>query len=286
MVAALAVTVTLAGCSTSALIRPDDATFLHASKRLERTMAVVDASGASAGERALFLQAESFYRYRFEPATGRGGAAYAAEAAAAITDFPALQSLAGSMDLAELRLRAADAAVQLWETLLRRYPGSPLRPLALYRLAWAYKNLGASGMPRRSGDEALAELECEAPSSPLVQWTRAVRAVPTKSKDAAAAWSLFPGLGQFYVGEPLNGAVRSAVAVAALTAVVVPLSVAYRRRSELSWDHDWPLLATGFGGLVVLSIDYTTAYEDAMRGVVQWNERAEAAFERVYPDAP
>jgi len=39
-------------------------------------------------------------------------------------------------------------------------------------------------------------------------------------------------------------------------------------------------------GLVVLSIDYTDSYRDAMRGVIQWNERAEAAFEDTHPLAP
>ena len=36
---------------------------------------------------------------------------------------------------------------------------------------------------------------------------------------------------------------------------------------------DAPLLALGLSGLIVLSVDYTTSYEDAMRGVVQWNEK-------------
>jgi hypothetical protein len=76
------------------------------------------------------------------------------------------------------------------------------------------------------------------------------------------------------------------IALAAVTAVAVPLYLGYRRGSDLSWSHDWPLLATGVGGLIVLSIDYTRSYEDAMRGVVQWNERAEAAFEDRHAEAP
>ena len=61
---------------------------------------------------------------------------------------------------------------------------------------------------------------------------------------------------------------------------------ASRGRHDLSWDRDWPLLATGLGGIILLSIDYTTAYQDALRGVVQFNERQEAEFIRRQPDAP
>src|SRR5690349_3415125 len=119
-----------AGCSGSMLIGNQDPTFARAQARLERTASAMDEARPSAGERALFVQAESFYRYRFDPPP-RGAAATLAAAAAAVTDFPAFQSLAGSLDLLDLRLRAPDAAVQLWETLLARYPQSSLRPLTL-----------------------------------------------------------------------------------------------------------------------------------------------------------
>src|SRR5713226_9205262 len=109
------------GCTTSALIRRDDPVFARATTRMERTISEVEATGGGPAERSLFLQAEAFYRYRFEPPR-RGGTSFLAEAAAAITDFRALQSLAGSLNLLDLRLRAADAAVQLWETFLQRYP--------------------------------------------------------------------------------------------------------------------------------------------------------------------
>src|SRR5262249_47288722 len=124
----IALVVIASGCARSALIEPSDVTFARATARMERTIAEVDATDASPTERALFVMAEGLYRYRFE-AGARGGAAFAAEAAAAVTDFPALQSLAGSLDLADLRVRAVDGAVQVWETLLRRDPHSPLRPL-------------------------------------------------------------------------------------------------------------------------------------------------------------
>jgi hypothetical protein len=275
----------LASCSSSVLVRPDDQAFERAVTRLERTSARVEALHAPAREAAIFLQAEGFYRYRFTPPP-RGALSYLAEVAAAATDFPAFQSLAGSLDLLDLRLRSDDAAVQLWETLLANHPTTSLRPLTLYRLGWAYRSSGASGFPRESGDEAFDALIVQAKGTPLAALALEAKAVPWKSKDSAAGWSVVPGLGQFYVGEKLSGTVRLAVALAALAAIVVPVYVGYQRRSDLSWEHDWPLLVTGVGGLIVLSIDYTQSYEDAMRGVVQWNERAEAAFDDAHPDAP
>src|SRR5436190_525598 len=135
-----------AGCGSSVLIRRDDAIFTAAQARLVATAARIEGEKASQEERALFLQAESLYRYRFQPPR-RGALAYLAEGAAAIADLPALQSLAGSLDLSDLRLRTYDGAVQLWETLLERHPGTTLRPLTLYRLGWAYRSVGASGLP-------------------------------------------------------------------------------------------------------------------------------------------
>jgi hypothetical protein len=283
-VLAFALLLALGGCSSSVLIRADDVTFDRATRRMESTAARVEALNATPTERALFLQAEAFYRYRFTPPP-RSTFSYVAEIAAATTDFPAFQSLAGSLDLLDLRLRANDAAVQLWETLLFHHPATPLRPLALYRLGWAYRCTGASGLPRLSGDEAFAALVDAAPGTPLAALARDARRVPWKSKGSAAAWSVVPGLGQLYVGEKLSGAVRLTVALSALAAIAIPAYVGYRR-SNLTWQRDWPLLATGVGGLIVLSIDYTSSYEDAMRGVVQFNEGAEAAFEDAHPDAP
>src|SRR6266446_1432241 len=144
----------MGGCSTpSALIRADDQAFSQSQQRLQRTIILVDEAKPQPVERALFLQAESFYRYRFETPP-HNTMSYLAEGAAVITDFPALQSLAGSFDLVDLRLRASDSAIQLWETLLSRYPQTTLRPLTLYRLGWAYRNASAAGFPRQSPDEA------------------------------------------------------------------------------------------------------------------------------------
>jgi hypothetical protein len=275
----------LPACASSVLVDASDATFDRAQRRLQNTTAAVEALAPPRDERTLFLQGESLYQYRFAPRP-RGGLSYVAEAAAAITDFPALQAFAGSVDLVDLRLRASDSAVQLWETLLLRHPHSVLRPLTLYRLGWAYRTSGVEGLPRASGDEAFDALVAEAPGTPLAALALEAKAVPFKKKSTAAGLSLVPGLGQFYVGEKLSGTARLAVALAALAAITVPVYVAFDRRTDLTWQRDWPLLATSVAGLVALSIDYTSSYQDAMRGVILSNERAEAAFQDGHPAAP
>ncbi len=284
---ALATVVVIAatGCAGSVLMRPDDATFGGAQARLVATAVLIDQEQPPPAERWLYLQAESYYRYRFE-FPPRSALSYVAQAAAATTDFPAFQALAGSLDLLDLRLKSYDGAVQMWETLLARYPQSRLRPLTLYRLGWAYRSSGVAGFPRTSGDEAFDLLVKEDPGSELSRLATEAKATPWKSKGTATGLSVVPGFGQFYVGERLNGTVRLAVALAAVAAVVLPSVVAYQRRSDLSWGRDWPLFASALGGLIVLNIDYTTAYEDALRGVVQWNERTESRFLDAHPDAP
>jgi hypothetical protein len=68
--------------------------------------------------------------------------------------------------------------------------------------------------------------------------------------------------------------------------VAVPAVEAYNRQQDLNWNRDWPLLLTGLAGLVVLNVDYTQAYQDAMKGVVEFNESAADEFERAHPEAP
>jgi hypothetical protein len=275
----------LSGCSGSLLIRPDDSTFPKAQQHLASTIQTVAQLGAAPAERALFLQAESFYRYRFD-APPRSLGSYAAEAAAAITDFPAFQSLAGSLDLLDLRYRAPDSAVQLWETLLEKYPQTPLRSLTLYRLGWAYRSAGASGLPRQSPDDAFDQLIREQPATALAGLARDAKSVSWKSKSTAAVRSLIPGLGQMYLGESRSGWTRLGIAAAAL-AVVVASGYAATRRSDGQFGRsNLPLVVTGVAGLVVLSFDYTSSYEDAMAGVVRWNERAESDFELSHPSSP
>jgi hypothetical protein len=275
----------LSGCTSSFAIQRSDPTFTAAQARLVRAAKWVDAAQPSEPERTLFLQAEAFYNYRFGYPR-RGVLGYLAQAAAAVTDLPALQSLAGSLDLIDLRLRAYDGAVHLWESLLLQYPDGALRPLALYRLGWAYRSAGAEGLPRANGDEAFDLLIREHPDSPLAGWSKEAKTIAWKSKSKATAWSIVPGLGQMYVGEYGNGAVRLIVALGSAAMVLAPTALAIERREELSWGRDWPLLLTGVVGLIGLSFDYTAAYQDALRGVVRFNEVREQEFARRHPEAP
>jgi hypothetical protein len=277
--------VVLGGCSSSVIVRTDDSAFLQAQDRLRRVESQIDELEPKAVERALFLQGESFYRYRFAPPP-RNFVSHLATTMAVAIEPPMLQALAGSLDLIELRLRACDGAVHLWESLLAHHPRTKLRPLVLYRLGWAYRNTGVSGLPRESGDEAFDQLIREQPHSDLAGLAQKAKLTPSKSKEAATAWSLVPGLGQMYVGEVANGAARLAVALASAAMIVAPALIAYRRRDDLTWGGDWPLLATGVAGVVILSVDYTTAFQDALRGVVEFNERVAADFERRHPEAP
>ncbi|HEY7372668.1 MAG TPA: hypothetical protein VIF57_10950 [Polyangia bacterium] len=281
----LAAGLTATACGHSSLIRPDDPVLADSQRRLAATAAAVEASGAPPAERVLFMQAEGFYRYRFQP-PHRNLASTAAVVAAVVTELPAFQALAGSLDLDDLRVRSADGAIHLWETLLARDPHTALRPLTLYRLGWAYRNAGAAGLPRASGDEAWSELMAAAPASPLASLAAQARREPWKSKDTATRLSLLPGLGQFYLGQALSGSVRLAIGLGSLALIAVPLYAAYQRRHDLSWSHDWPLLAAGIGGVIVLSVDYTLSYQDAMRGVVESNDRVEADFDARHPEAP
>jgi hypothetical protein len=282
----LAAALSLAACSSSSVVvKRDDGEFARAMSRWRATDAQVKAASAGPDESTLFMMGEGLYRYRlrFPERTLR---VYAAQAAAVAIELPALQAVAGSMDLFQLRLKTADGAVQIWETLLDWYPRTSLRPLALYRLGWAYRNTSAGGFPRDSGDDALDLLMRENAGSPLAQLAAEVRQTPWKSTEAATAWSIVPGLGQLYVGERASGIIRLGVALASVAMLAAPALLAYQHRSELTWRHDWPLLASALGGLIVLSIDYTLAYEDAIRGVIEFNERQELAFDRRHPDAP
>ncbi len=275
------------GCSSASVLVPTgDPAFRASQARLARTAeALTKQEGVPLVERTLFLQAESFYRYRFEPPP-RKLSTYLAQAAAVAVEFPTFQALASALDLFELRLKAPDGAVQLWESLLTDHPATKLRPWALYRLGWAYRNVGAAGFPHEDGDAAWDDLIAEQPGTALAALALEAKATPWKSKDAATGWSLVPGAGQIYVGETWNGVARVAVALAAAALIVVPGVVLANRRDDLDWGRDWPLVATGLGGIIVLSVHYTLAYQDALRAVVQYNERVEADFDRRHPDAP
>ncbi len=271
----------LNGCaSNTVLIRQDDQTFARAQKQLQRTEKTVDELKPDPSERTLFLQAESFYRYRFSPPK-RSAEKFMAEAAAAITDFPGFQSLAGSLDLQDLRFRAPDSAVQLWETLLQQHPHTNLRPLTLYRLGWAYRSVGVQGLPRSSPDDAFNELISEQPNSSLAKFAQEAKNVPWKSKETAAVRSLIPGFGQIYLGETRSGLTRLGIAIAALIAVAAPVYAASQGHKVSTFS-----AAAGVVGLIVLTFDFTISYEDARHGVVLWNERAESQFDLSHPSAP
>ena len=281
--AAAALLCALAGCGGSALIRRDDEAYRRSLEHLQRTRQLVAESQAPDEDQAIFLQAEGLFRYRFAP-PGRGFGSYLAQTMAAAVDFPVLDSLAGALDLYSLRLKSYDGAAQLWETLLARSPSTPLRPLALYRLGWAYRNSIASGLPGGS-DQAFDELARHA-GSPLAPLAAEARQTAWRSQGRATALSLVPGMGQIYAGETRNGAVRLAIALVASGMVLVPGVIAFERRNDLSWGRDWPLLVTGIAGAIILTTDYSSSYQDALRAVLEYNERSEMAFENSHPAAP
>jgi hypothetical protein len=284
VVALVALAATACSCAQSILIRHSDPTYRRALERYRRTRELVATALAPEDEQDTFAMAEALYRYRFA-APHRTALSYLAEIGASVIDVPTLESLAGALDLFTLRLKANDGAVQLWESLLANDPSSPLAPFVLYRLGWAYRKAVVSGLPRTS-DTAFDEVVTHYPSSPLASLAAKAKHVPWKSPGTATAWSLIPGAGQMYVCEYSSGAIRLAIALAAAAAVIAPTVIAYERRDDLTWHHDWPLLASGIVGGTVLAIDYTLAYEDALRGVVELNDRTEAAFEDANNDAP
>jgi hypothetical protein len=281
---ALVLAVVLGGCGQSVLIHRSDPSYRRAIEHLQRTRQLVTESLAPDDDQAIFLQAEGFFRYRFAP-PGKSFGSYLAQATASIIDLPVLESLAGSLDLYSLRIRTNDGAVQLWETLLARNPSTPLRPLTLYRLGWAYRKSIASGFPG-SSEMAFDQLITKQPGSPLAPIAAQAKQVPWKSQARATAWSIVPGLGQIYAGESASGAIRLSIAVAAATAVIVPSILALQRGSDLTFRHDWPLLMLGVAGASALAIDYSSSYQDAQRAVVDFNERSEAEFEDRHPAAP
>jgi hypothetical protein len=283
----LAIASASAGCGGDVLIRKSDETYARALSRQARARAQIEASGASATETQMCLQGEALYQYRFNlPARNAGS--YLVQAAAVALELPVLQAFASSLDLFDLRLRTNDGAIQIWESMLAHYPSTPLRPLTLYRLGWAYRSRITPGFPREGPNDAFDLLIREHPTSPLVPLATSAKAVPWKSQETATNLTIFPGLGQIYAGEKLNGATRLAIAVVAGAMIFTPAIIGYSRwrNDELTWRNDWPLLATAVAGLIVFSIDYTLAYQDALRAVMSYNEREERQFEDRHPDAP
>lgn len=280
---ALLLLLTCVACAPPALIRPDDASFNSAQRELTRGIEATHAATNAeppAPDAVLWLQAESLYRYRFDVAAAHSTASYVAQLAAAATDFAPFLVAASSEGMMDLRLHAYDGAAQLYEALLARYPDSPYRPLALYRLGWAYRNTLTEGFPRDSAG-AFTLLQHDYPTLPVAALVPQLQAVPWKSQNTAAVLSLIPGAGQLYVGEKANGMVRLGLSLGFAALAVVPLvSLAHDR--HLRWV---PILLStaGFAGL---QVSYTAAYQDAQRAVLQFNERQEAAFAATHPEAP
>lgn len=272
----------LAACSHSLMIPRSDDTYRRALEHYRHTRQLVAASFAPDDDQAMFMQAESLFRYRFTPRRSTG--AVFAELAASATDLPMLEAVAGSLDLFALRLKTNDGAIQIWETMLERDPATPLRALALYRLGWAYRNHIVTGFVG-SSDVVFDALVNSYPGSELAALGAAAKQVPYKSPTTAGAWSVLPGAGQIYAGEVRNGAIRLAIAAAAATAVIVPAVIAYER-NDLDVSDDWPLLVSGIVGATVLAVDYTNSYQDALRAVLEYNERTERGFEDAHPGAP
>lgn len=274
----MALALFLCACARSPLIRPDDPQFAAAQSRLVATQARVQREAVSPAESALFLQAESFYRYRWTVSL-HDGRSYALQTVAATLDFGPFSALASTNGVGDLRLAAYDGAAQLYEAHLARFPQSPLAPLSLWRLGWSYRAGQSEGFPRTDEDSFVELIKRRDPQlSPLAA---EARAAPWRSQDRAVALSVLPGLGQIYAGEVANGVVRMVLAAGFATLFTAPLVVAARHDS-LSWQQ----LAASTVGFVGLQVVYTTSYQDAQRAALDFDEREEAAFMAAHPDAP
>lgn len=266
------------GCAPSALIRQSDRTFDLASQRFLASAKDLDKS-ALTPDGALFLQAEAFYDYRFSLESPNSHA-LAAEIAASATDFAPLGFWAASLEMGQFRIQAYDGAVQLYEALLEKYPSSPWKPMVLYRLGWAYRNLSMEGFPR-DPEKSFAELSQGYPASPLAALAMEAMQVPYKTQGSATAWSILPGAGQMYIGHWGSGAIRLTLASAFAAIALVPTAKMIQDQRL-----DWAPALISLAGLVGLQVTYTTAYQDAKRQAIEFNEAKEAAFNLGHPDAP
>ncbi len=268
------------GCATTLPLRTSDPKFAAAEQHLRESADRLTRPKALAPDEVLFLQAESFYYYRFELKRARSTESYFAQAAAAFTDFAPLTVLAASQGLFELRLRAYDSAAQLYSTLGSEYPRSRLRPVALYRLGWVCRSTSSDGFPC-SSEDSFGALAREYADSPLALIARDAVRIPSKSLGRATMWSVLPGAGQIYAGETLNGTVRFSVGAGFGALALLPII-----RMVRAERFGWLPTALSLVGIVGLQVTYTTSYQDAQRAVLDFNERQEAAFEAAHPPAP
>ena len=270
---------------------PADSGALAGLDRYARTLSLLARGPASAAdsqvlpslpepkEAAAFLQAEAFYLYR--PAMRTPGAlSLAAQALAASTDFAPLVVWTASTDANGLRMQGYDGAVMGFETFLARYPGSALAPFALYRLAWAYRGVSLDIFPR-GADSCARELRARFPGSSFAAWAGDAARTPYKRQGTAAAWSLLPGAGQFYVGKPGSGLARFGIAAGFAALALIPPAYMIRDRRL-----DWQGVLLSAAGFVGLQVSYTLAFQDAQRGAIAFNEEQERRFLAAHPDAP
>ncbi len=267
------------GCATTSPLRTAAPRFAEAEQHLRESVGRFTSPKVLAPDELLFLQAESFFHYRFELKRARSVGSYLAQAVAASTDFAPLTVLAASQGLFELRLRAYDGAAQLYSALVSEHPQSPLRPSALYRLGWACRSTSSDGFPC-SSEGSFGALVREYAGSPLAPLARHAVRVPAKSLGRATMWSILPGAGQIYVGEALNGTVRLSVAAGFGALAALPILGMVR-----AGRFEWLPAALSLAGIVGLQVTYTTSYQDVQRAVLDFNERQEAAFEAEHPIA-
>lgn len=280
------------GCAPSPLIRKDDPIYRHSLSRLSSDLGMLSGFGSPDSlhgkpvmrepdplEEALFLQAEAFYHYRLEMRSP-GALSMTTQALAASTDFAPLSVWAASSEINQLRMLSYNGAVQLYEDFLSRYPESPLAPLVLYRLGWAYRSISIRGFPGNPR-QPLEVILNRFPQSPLAPFAKELLTIPFKTQENAAAWSIIPGAGQIYIGETANGMVRFSIAAAFASAALLPPIFMIKNRQL-----DWPGLLLSATGFIGLQVSYTFAFQDAQRGAVLFNEAKEKGFEERHPNAP
>jgi tetratricopeptide (TPR) repeat protein len=284
---AIVICYVLSACAPSVLIKKKDPTFDYARERFQKTanhLQAINQTDTSkiekiSDDQSLFLQAESYYRYRLE-LQDPSVRSLATKALAATTDFAPLSVWAASTEINQLRMQSYNGAAQLYEAFLERYPNSELRPLALYRLGWTYRNTSIEGFPRNER-EAFEELLKNYPTSPYAPMAKEILHTPFKSQGKAAAWSLIPGAGQMYVGEWRLGAIHLSIATAFTAVAIVPPTLMVKDQKL-----DWLGLGISLAGIVGLQVSYTIAYQDAQRRAISFNEHQEMEFEYKHPDAP
>jgi len=274
----LACILALCGCAPSALIKPRDAVFAESSKRFLKSAQGLGIKAATP-DGALFMQAEAFYHYRFSLQT-QDARSMAAEIAVATTDFAPLGYWAASLEMGDFRMQAYDGAIQLYEALLSRFPDTTLRPLVLYRLGWAYRNISMDGFPERP-DQPFKDLVKNYPGTPLADLAGAAQGIPYKTQNLATDWSLLPGAGQMYLGHWGDGTVRLSLAAGFAAAALLPPALMFRDRR-----FDWLETLLSLAGVIGLEVTYTTAYQDAKRQAVEFNETREQDFDLAHPSAP